>query len=130
VPYGGIDREEDWPRDQAAKEADADEHLEVAHKQVSVDGLVIQNVSILGGPEVLDPAEEARALRRRLALVANAVNVGTRRIHPAELPTEDEEQGDEHDGEQEGRYEGRDERGERVGLGLVPVGTSLRVGLQ
>lgn len=125
MPYRRIDGEEDGPRDQAAQKANDNEQLKVPHEEVSVNGLVVQNVDILDAPKVLDPAEEASARGRRLSLVANAVDVGTRRVHPAEFATENEEQGDEDDCEQEGRYEGRDEGGERVGC--VSVGARVRV---
>jgi hypothetical protein len=127
VPYRRIDGEEDGPRDQTAQKADDDEQFEVAHEQISVNGLVVQNVDILDVLEVLDPTEKARARGRRLALVANAVDIGARRVHATELATEDQEQGDEEERDQKGRYEGRDERGERVGF--VSVGTRIRVGL-
>jgi hypothetical protein len=85
---------------------------------------VVQDVFIFDVPKIFDPAENARARCGCLALVANAVNVGTRRIHPPELATKDQEQDDEDDGDQEGWNEGRDERGQRVRR--VPVGARIR----
>ena len=87
APYRYVDGEEDRPCDQTSQEADDDEQLEVAHKEVSVNGLVVQNVFVLDVPKVLDPAEEARARGWRLALIANAVDIGARRVDPAELAT-------------------------------------------
>lgn len=88
---GSIDGEEDGPGDEAAKEADDDEQLEEADKQVAVNGLVVQNVLVLDVAEVGDPAEESIARGGRLAVVAQAVDVGARGIEATEATTEDEE---------------------------------------
>ena len=95
---GGIDREQDGPGDDASQETQDDEQLEEAHKQIAVDGLVVEDVLVLDAAEVLDPAEEAIAGRGGLAVVAQAVDVGARGIQAAERATEDQEEGDEHHG--------------------------------
>jgi hypothetical protein len=104
---GGIDREQDGPGDDASQETQDDEQLEEAHKQIAVDGLVVEDVLVLDAAEVLDPAEEAIAGRGGLAVVAQAVDVGARGIQAAERATEDQEEGDEHHGYDESGDEGR-----------------------
>lgn len=91
---------------------------------------MVQNVLVLDIPEVPDPAEEAIARRGRLSLLAQAIDVGARRIQPAEAAAEDEEQGDEDRGDDGGRHEGRQKGRQRVRFGLcVSVGAGLAVGL-
>ena len=119
---GGIDGEQDGPCDDAAKEADDNEQLEEAHEEVAVDGLVVEDVLVLDAAEVLDPAEEAIAGRGGLAVVAQAVDVGSGRIQAAEGATEDQEEGHEDHGRDGGGDEGRHEARQRAVFGLVAVG--------
>jgi hypothetical protein len=138
--YSRIDREQNGPRDAAAHEADEDDELKVAHKEVAVNGLVLEDVFVVNAAKVLNPSKQARAGGWCLAPVvcsvfdgfhprcggcipvAQAVNVRSRRIESLESGTEDQEEGDKNGGDKQIGNQRRHETRGRVGICLVVSG--------
>jgi hypothetical protein len=118
-----IDGEQDRPGDEAANKGQNDHHLEEAHKQEAVDGLVVKNPLILDVFEVFDPPEYARTWCWRLALLAQVVEVCPGGIDSAVVLAHDEKDGDKSDGDDGRGHEGGDHAGQRVGA--VPGLASL-----
>lgn len=110
-PTRGIDGKKNGPGDQTTQEAGNDQDLEEAHKQIAVNGLVIENVFILEACKVFDPAKEAWTGRWRLALLAQMVEVRPGRVHSAEIFAGDEKRRHKGKGEQRRGDECRDEAG-------------------
>ena len=56
MKYRGIDWEQDGPCDEYAQDADDDDQLEVAHKQETVNGRMVQDILVGQTAEVSYPA--------------------------------------------------------------------------
>lgn len=102
-----VDREQNRPRDAAAQEAQDNHHLEEAHKEVTVDRLVVQDVLILEILEVFDPSKQTPTLGWSLPLNPQMVKVRPGRIDSAEGLAEDDEGREESRGEDCCRYQRR-----------------------
>ena len=76
-------------------------------------------MTVAEAAEVLDPSKKAWAGSRRPALVAQAVDVGSRCVDSAKLSTEDKKEDDEDYGYYKGGNKGRNHAREGIGFGLV-----------
>ena len=54
-----VDREQDGPRDATANKTHGGRHLEVAQEEITIEGFMVQDVSIGDLDEISDPSEQA-----------------------------------------------------------------------
>jgi hypothetical protein len=88
---GCVDWKQNRPCDETTQERDDDENLEEAHKQIAINGLVVEDVSVGEPLEILDPSKQSPTGRRRLALLAQVVEIRARGIHATEMLARNEE---------------------------------------